>query len=272
MFKIIKESFRITNDNIILATPLIFFSIISSLYLMFSSGGNKLSLIFSAILFFLMLGAFVSGWFMMITKAVKEQSIEDKALIAEFPAGVGEYFLTIVCMIIKVFIVSIIIMILIILAGKKFIGDTGITYSQIVSATANIETMKAFADSLTNEQLLKINAWNTLLFFGIIFNNFILMFYPAAIFFKTKNPFKAFFVSIKDIFSRKFFKNIGLFLLIFIVYMIISTVSALFGKNIIVHFFITLINFYYITFVAVLVFNYYYSNFAKIGSNIDATV
>jgi hypothetical protein len=175
-------------------------------------------------------------------------------------------------MIIKVFIISSVIIILAIFAGKKLIGDTGVTYSQIISATASMESMKTFADSLTNEQLLKINAWNTLLFFAILFNNFILMFYPAAIFFKTKNPFKAFFVGLKDIFSRKFFKNAGLFLLIFVIYMVISIVTALFGKNIIVHFLTTLINFYYMTFVAVLVFNYYYSNFAKIGSNIDTTV
>lgn len=272
MLKVIQESFKITNENIILATPLIFFSIISSLYLMFSSGGNKIGLIFSAILFFLMLCAFASGWFMMVTKAVKDPEIEDKALLVEFPAGVGEYFLTIIIMIIKIFILSMVIMILAIIAGYKFIGDAGISYAQIVSATSSIESMKVFADSLTNEQLLKINLWNILLFFTIMFTNFIIMFYPASIFFKTKNPFKAFLLALKDTFSHNFFKNIGLFLLIFLIYMIISTVTALFGKNIIVHFLVTLINFYYITFVVVLIFNYYYSNFAKIGSNVDTTV
>ena len=163
-------------------------------------------------------------------------------------------------------------MILAILAGQKFIGDFGVPYDQIISATSSIESIKTFVDSLTNEQLLKINLWNALLFFTIMFTNFLIMFYPASIFFKTKNPFKAFFLALKDTFSHKFFKNIGLFLLIFLIYMLISTIAAFFGKNIIVHFLVTLINFYYITFVVVLIFNYYYSNFAKIGSNVDTTV
>lgn len=272
MFKVIRESFNITNSNIILATPLIFFSIISSLYLIFSSGGSRIGLILSVILFFLMLGAFLSGWFMMIFKAIKEPDIEDTKLISEFTSGVGEYFLPVLGMIFKIIIITAIIMILAFLAGKKFIGDVGVSYTQVTQAASGVETMKTFVDSLSQEQLIKINAWNTLFFFSMLFNYFILIFYPSAIFFKEKNPFKAFFISLKDIFGRKFFSNVGLFLLIFICYMVISVITALLGKNIIVHFILTLINFYYMTFIAVLVFNYYYSNFAKIGSNIDETV
>lgn len=272
MLKIIRESFRITNGNIVIATPLIFFSILSSLYLIFSSGGSKIGLLFSAILFFLMLGAFLSGWFMMITKAVKENETEDSALIAEFPSGVGEYFLSVLGMIIKIIIISAVIIILAALAGKKFIGDPGVSYTQVMQSASDVETMKTFVNTLTPEQLLKINAWNTLFFLTLLFNYFILMFYPAAIFFKAKNPFKAFFISLKDTFGHKFFKNAGLFLLIFLSYTIISACSAILGKNILIHFILTLVNFYYLTFVSILVFNYYYSNFAKIGSNIDTSV
>ena len=106
----------------------------------------------------------------------------------------------------------------------------------------------------------------------MLFNYFILLFYPAVIFFKRKNPFIAFWISLKDTFGRKFFKNVGLFLLIMILYMIISSLMALFGKNMFIHFTLTLINFYYATFVGILVFNYYYTNFAKIGSAIDTRV
>lgn len=272
MFKIIRESFKITNSNLIIATPLIFFSIILSLYLIFSSGGSKIGLLFSVILFFLMFSAFLAGWFMMITRAVKEPEIEDSKLISEFPAGVGEYFLSIIGMVIKVVVVSTVIMILALLAGKKFIGGIGVSSSQLIQATSNVEAMKAFVDTLNQEQLIKINLWNTLLFFTMMFNYFILLFFPSAVFFKTKNPFKAFFLSLKDTFGHRFFKNLGLFMLIFIVYLIVSILIAIAGSNIFAHFVMTLVNFYYITFVTVLVFNYYYSNFAKIGSNIDEKI
>ena len=71
MFKTIRESFKITNGNIVIATPLIFFSLISSLYMIFSAAGNKIGIIFSVILFFLMFGAFLSGWIYIIIRAVK---------------------------------------------------------------------------------------------------------------------------------------------------------------------------------------------------------
>lgn len=272
MFNIIKESFKITNANIVIATPLIFFSLISSLYLIFSSSGSQIGLLFSGLLFFLMIGAFLSGWFMMIAKAVKEPEIEDNKLITEFPSGVGEYFLNILIMVIIIIVISGGIILLTILAGKKFIGGFGVSASQFSQALATVDSMKEFVNSLNQEQLIKINEWNILFFSAMLFNYFILMFYPAAMFFKKKNPFIAFWLSLKDTFGRKFFKNIFLFFMIFIVYMIFSALTVLFGKNIIIHFILTLINFYYMTYIAILIFNYYYSNFAKIGSNIDTTV
>ena len=272
MFKTIKESLIITNNNLVIATPLIFFSLISSLYMIFSSGGNAIGLIFSVILFFLMFGAFLSGWFYIIIRAVKEPDIESSQLIGEFPSGVGEYFLSALGMIFQVIVVSSVIMLTMIFVGKKFIGSFGVSYTEFAQAMASVETMKTFVASLSTEQLVKISHWNLLMFCGMILNYFVLMLYPTTVFFKNKNPFKAFFVALKDTFGHRFFKNLGLFFFIFIIYMFISMCTMLMGKNIFLHFIITLVNFYYATFVGVLLFNYYYSNFIKIGSNIDTTV
>lgn len=272
MFKTIRESFNITNGNIVIATPLIFFSLISSLYMIFSAAGNKTGLIFSVILFFMMFGAFLSGWFYMIIRAIKEPDIEDSRLISEFTSGVGEYFLPVMGMIFKIIVLFLIISIVVVITGKKLIGGVGISYNDIMQAASNVDSSKAFVDSLSNEQLVKINAWNLLLLGTGVFTYFILMFYPAAIFFKNKNPFKAFFISLKDTFGHRFFKNVGLFLFITIIYAFISLCTTILGKNIVLHFILTLVNFYYMTFVGVLICNYYYSNFIKIGSNIDTTV
>ena len=272
MFKIIRESFKITNDNIVIATPLIFFSLLSGLYIIFSSTGSGIGLIFSVILFFLMFGAFLSGWFYMIQRAVKDPDIESNRLIYNFPSGVGEYFLSALGLIVKVLIISIIIAVCAVLAGKKLIGGVGISYEQFAQATASVESMKTLLNSLTKEQLLKLNYWNILLFCTMIFNYFILMLYPPVVFFKNKNPFIAFFISLKDTFGHRFLKNVCIFAVIFILYMFLSLFTVLVGNNVILHFIITLANFYYITFAGVLLFNYYYSNFIKIGSNIDMKV
>lgn len=273
MFKIIKESFKITNTNIVIATPLILFSLFSSIYVILSSKGNTLGLSVTVILSFLMLGAFLSGWFFMIKKAVtnSEEDQKDK-LIFEFPAGVGEYFFSILGMIFVIILVFIAITVLIGIAGKKFIGETGVSYNQLSTAFASVESMKAFLGSLTPQQISKFKAWNMLLMAGILFNYFAIMFYSPALFFKEKNPFKAFFINVKDTFGRKIFKNIFLFILLSIIYFILSVLTALLSGNVVTHFILTLTNFYYATFVGVLIFNYYYSNFAKIGSQIDRTV
>ena len=91
----IKNSFNHTNKYIILATPLILFSLLSSLYLAFTAGSGKLlNMLIAIILFFLMFTAFIAGWFNMITVSLKNPDRENvNSLMSEFPAGVGEYML-----------------------------------------------------------------------------------------------------------------------------------------------------------------------------------
>ena len=271
MFKVIKESFGITNNYIVIATPLILFSLISSLYLIFSGHGSAIATAFSVILFLMMLTAFLSGWFYMVMKAVKEPDGKN-SLLPEFMSGVGEYFLPIIGFLFNTFVISMFFIIGMLILGKKLIGAVGIPSAEIVSALSSVETMKNFAASLTDEQLTKINQWNILIFATMIINYFIFTFYAPAMYFKRKNPFVALWLSVKDLLSAKFFKNAALFVMIFITYMFLSALNALFGSNIIVHFVLTLVNFYYATYVVVLVFNYYYSNYAKIGSAVDETV
>ena len=77
MLNCIKESFNLTNKYIILATPLILFSLLSSLYILFSLGGNLVSLLIALVLFILMLAAFISGWSFMLKNSVQEPERDD---------------------------------------------------------------------------------------------------------------------------------------------------------------------------------------------------
>ena len=272
MLNIIKQSFKLSNKYIVLATPLILFSLLSSLYLLFSSGGRLVSLSFAILLFFLMLSAFLSGWFYMIKRILADDDIDPNTLIIEFPSGVGEYFLPVNGMIIVIFIVTSIIILGFTFAGITLIGDIGIPTAELSKAISSVSEMKSFLLSLSTEQLIKINEWNLLLFFTIMITNFLMMFYAPALIFKSKNPIKAFILSLKDLFSRSFLNSICLFVLIFFIYIFVNVLTGLFDNNLLLHFILTLINFYYIVFSCVTVFNYYYSKFVKIGSNFDESV
>ena len=270
MSNCIKESFKLTNKYIILATPLILFSLLSSLYILFSIGGNTISLIIALILFTFMLGAFLSGWFFMIREGVKEPDMEEpNFLIKEFPAGVGEYFLPVLGAMVIGFVIASAIVLAAYFTGMKMIGDIGISPEVLAKSMESFEELKSMLLSLNEEQLFRLNAWNLLLFASMTVTYFAVMFYAPAMFFKEKNPIKAYFLSLKDLFSRKFFKNLVLFLGLFFSYFILSILTTIFGMNIITHFIFTIINFYYLVFMAVLVFNYYYINYARIGAQID---
>lgn len=262
MLNCIKESFKLTNKYIILATPLILFSLLSSLYILFSIGGNVVSMVIAGILFTLMLAAFLSGWFFMIADCVKFPQKEDpNSVMNNFTAGVGEYFLPVIGMIFNAFLVSLVILAVSYFTGMKFIGDIGITPDAFSKAMESTTALKAFLMSLSDEQLFRLNAWNILLFASMSVTYFLLMFYSPALFFKEKNPFKAFVISIKNLFGRKFFKNVLLFLIIFVSYFLLSVLTTIAGVNVITHFIFTLVNFYYLIFAAVLVYYYYNSTF-----------
>ncbi len=270
-----KKIFSLTNKYIILATPLILFSLISGIYLTVSAAGKVINLLIAIILFTFMLAAFIAGWFNMIKFAVKDGYDDDpNALIKEFTPGVGEYFLPSLGSILVIIAVSLIIMFASYYAGLKLIGDPGITGEAFSKAMESAEALKLFLTSLSTEQLSKLNMWNFLLLGSISATYLFLILYLPVIFFKNKNPFLAFFVSLKDLFGRHILKTIGVYIAVLGANFIISIISALFSGNLILHFFITLLNFYYIVLAGIGVFYYYNNTFIEshLGKIIDKTV
>lgn len=271
-----QKVFNLTNKYIVLATPLILYALISSIYLAVSaSSGKIINLIFAILLYTLMAGAFIAGWFNMIKIAILEPEREDvNSLLKEFPSGVGEYFLPALGAIFVIFIEFGLIFAASYFIGMNTIGDPKISTDALSKAMQSATALKAFVLSLNPEQLTKINLWNMLVLGAMSIGYFLFILYLPAIFFKNKNPFIAFFVSLKDLFSKKFFKTLGIYLLIFVVNFFISASSTIFGANTMIHFIMTLINFYFVTFVGVGIFYYYYNNFVqnKIGQNVDVEI
>lgn len=271
-----KKVLNLTNKYIVLATPLILFTLISSIYAAFSlKVGNAMSHLVTLLILTLMSAAFIAGWFNMVKLSATDSEPNDpNSVIKNFIPGVGEYFLSAIGIIFIVFIINIVILALSFICGLHFIGDPGISADALSKAMSNTNALKLFLAGLTQEQLLKINLWNLLLLGMMSITYFLLMLYLPALFFKSKNPFKAFFLSLKDLFSKNFPSCLGLYLLIFVLNFIISIFAAVFAGNVITNFIMTLINFYFICAASVGVFYFYNEKFVKtqIGKNIDVKI
>ena len=270
-----KHIFNLTNKYIVLLTPLLLYSLLSSVYMAVSlMGGNAGLIIFSLALFFLMTGAFSAGWFYMVKLAVIDQNEDSNSLIKEFLTGVGEYILPASGMLAIVLLFSLIILFITYKLGLLLIGDIGVSLEALSKAMESTETIKTFIAGLSIEELVKISHWNLLLLGSVTITYFLLIFYLPALFFESKNPIKAFGLSFKRLFSKKFINTVGIYLLIFIANFILSFLSAFLANNTIMHFILTLVNFYFITFVSILIFNFYYENFVqnKLGQNIDVEI
>ena len=272
MHSLIKESINITNKNLVLGIPLILFSFLSSVYLLFSFNGNKASMLFIISILLLMFSAFLSGWLFLVVKSVKNPDNSSVSILKDFAEGVGEYFSPILGFVIITTVSLVLAVLAAKILGHKFIGDVGITRTVLYGAMESPVKLKDLLLSLSESQIIKLNLWNFLLIFSVLIVYFVQLFYAPVMYFKTKNPFIALFVGLKDLFRRKFFKSFCVYVFLISTYFVISILSVLFEANIFTQFIMTMINIYYSIFAVIFVFNHYYSNFVKIGSNINTTV
>lgn len=275
MIKYFQKAFKITNENIILTTPLVFFLLLFSVYLGLSQNApsNVLSEILLLITILFMISAFFAGWFFMVKKAIeldKQEFIidEDKAkasfnLIKEVPLGIGEYFLSFIGALLLYVGLLLLLLFIGYQVGMHFIGNAGLSFDEIKTAMTSQETLKIFVESLSKEQLAKLNLWN-FLFMGVMgVYYFITMFWPAQIVLKTKNPLIAFFKSLKFTF-KNFLSAVILFVYISIINFMISLIvsystmkPAVSFIPMIAYLVSMLLYFYFVVYVIVLIFLYY---------------
>ena len=271
----IKKIFGLTNKYIILATPLILYSLLSNLYAAFSATGKLINILVALILLTFMSGAFIAGWLVMIKKALDDEYPNNpNLLIKDFVSGVGEYFLPATGGLVCTTMFSILILVLTFVLGNHFIGDIGVTAEQISKAMESAIGLKTFLTSLSAEQIVKINQWNILILLTMFSIYFLLIFYFPAIFYKNKNPFFALLVSLKDLFSRKFFVVLVIIFAVAIGYLFMSAMSALTSQNLVLHFIVTMLSFYLMIVLTMWIFDFYNRNFvmSHLGQNIDETV
>lgn len=266
---IFKKSAKLLKDNIMLIQPLFIWMLVIMLMLIPLAGKNSFDIgfVFTLILILLCTTAFLAGWynctvFVVSLKNKKYESLEEHnknqiEILKKFFPGVGEYIL-------PVTVISIIycglgygLMELYRLLAKKIF----ITYNfpndffTVLNSGSQTDITNYLQNSLSHSQLtilLWAIAGSFVLY--LIFNLIVLWFMPA-IFYTSKNPFKAIWKSI--IFM---FKNIRISLAIvavmFILNMAITFVRAFTGNGILA-FVPFLLTFVYLVYYVLTVFLYY---------------
>lgn len=274
MGKLFRETIGITNDNIIISFPLILFMWVLTLYITFSRQTvNSLPLlILSSVTVLVMTGAFLAGWFYMIKKAVKLSKQvfvldTDRAratfnLVKTIPAGIGKYFLSYSGMIVIGGFIAAVLGACVFQLGTHLIGSLDLNPEQLKNVLSSAADMKAFLDSLSFEQLVKLNNWNLLFLATTTVISFLFMLWVPEIAFKTRNPFMALIFSVKKIF-KKFGKSLKLFIFITVLNFVLSFINTFSLFNPFLYFIMTVVYFYFLVYVVMLIFLYYDREFSE---------
>lgn len=279
MFKLIKESFKITNSNIILTIPLIIFVKLLDLYSVYSRINLDTipKFIVATITILVMFGIFCSMWFYMIKGAIENSkkvfvldSDRTKAslnLFKKIPEGINKLFLPFSGIYIIFCIIQILLTPIVYLIGLKIISNLDTEslsniQDLVLSSISESNSMIVLIDKMTPEQILFFAEWSILFMVLTSLIMYLLMLWIPEVVFNTKNPFFALFESITKLF-RHFFSSLCLFSLLWFAGFILLFLNTFSMINPLIYFLTNVILFYFFLFVAICIFTYYDKRFCK---------
>ncbi len=249
MLKLFLSNFKRTNENIILATPMVLCIIIINLYCNYIK--NNISTFSQAIVSMLtlciLIGGSLSGFLYMTKKALsldkrmfvykKDQNNALKELFLAFPKGVGRLFPSVTLVIILSFLI--VISAYLVTLAPMFINWTIKYYS--IYTSSNLYKLVLL-------QMLTITYFWVLWIPEVVYND--------------KNPFKAFWKSLKNL-KISFFKTTSLFLTIILIFISLQIIMYLLLQYPVAYFLALLTYYYALLYIIILVFSYYEKNFYK---------
>lgn len=274
MLQLFKNSFKTTNDCIILATPLIIFLSILSWYYKYAvvAIDTTPKLILAIITIFVMLSGFMAAWLYMAKKTIslsRKIFVFDKdrakalwALVLSLPKGIGRLFLP------SIGVISIYILIYtLIFSGigyivGKFIGTIDFSELDYQSIFLFGQEFANKISELSQNELLVLQCWYILALVSITVVSFITMLWIPEIVYTEKVSFEALYYSIIKIFTH--LKNsIILYLYIAFLVVLISILNTFLMFNPILYFIVLLLFYYFLVYIVVLLFSYYEQTFIK---------
>ena len=268
-----KNALKTTNESFVIVIPMVVFYIILNLYLILTghqlNSNIKVLTAFLTIIF--MTAVFFSGWFFMISRAVKlsrkifvldeDAAKAHLALLKDFPTGVGKFFLSYIG---QIFIAVLLFMLLTFLyfqTGTKLIGDV-FTPEQITYLISPSPDINELINQLTPDQNILIAKWGFLFLGFSFFTSYIIMFWTPEIIYRTPNPLMAFILAVKKLFKKPL-KSFGFFVIINILNFLLSLLVTLTAKILFLYYFLSVFYLYFIVYVIVLIFSYYEGEFIK---------
>lgn len=278
MFKLFKSSFKITNDCIILATPLIIFLSIIGWYFNYAmiavDNIQKLSL--GIVTLLVMASGFSAAWFYMTKKTLrvaaktfvleKDRAKEFRELLLSLPKGIGRLFLPFLGVISLSAVIYGLLLCGVTILVAKYIGT-------IDSDLLDPSNLLLSSKELTNEimdlslnEIIVINSWYILVVLGSTVLSFFGMLWIPEVVYGEKNPFKALIISIRKIITT-FPKSLVLFIYINILLFFSSILNTLLMLHPVAYFIVLLLYYYLIIYIVVLLFTYYEQTFIKDEQN-----
>ena len=278
MKNLLKDAFKITNNNIILTIPLILGVKILDLYSLYSkyTVDSAPKFILASLTMLFMFGVLGAAWFYMVRKAIdlskrvfvldSERANASLKLFHEMPEGIGQYFLSFVGVYAIFIMLQVLLTPFVLILGMKLIGtldSASLLHLQSISASANSNAaMAAFVEQLTPDQIIFFGKWSLFFMFMTSIFMYFLMLWLPEILYCTKNPFVALFKSIQKIFN-KFFESLGLYLFLWFSGFLLLFISTFSMINPWVYFVVSIFMFYFTVLFTILVFLYYDRNFVS---------
>ncbi len=265
-----RETFKITNNSMILTVPMIISFKIIEVYTKYINGsadsGAKFLFAFLTLIF--MTGALGAGFFYLVKLAVEihkkvfvihnDRTKEILGLFKKFPDGIAQYFLSFTGAYVSFITIQILLLPVIAIIGLKLLGGMSPEF---------INTLQAFAydsdrlvDNLTEQQIIYLGCW-VLLFLAFLFVlAYFLMLWIPEIMYKTKNPVMSIFSSIAKVFKR-FWKTIGIYLSAFVFIFALAFIMTFLPKHPLITLLFEVIKYYSYLYFIFLIFLFYDKNF-----------
>lgn len=242
-FNIIKKSYTILRQNLIILQPFILFMLIMTIVL--GSFGNidkgmSPAVVLLFISCFCLIAAFLAGWYPLFVKAIQNSynasaTPEEKAYMSfstlkEFLPGVGKYFWSVLGGMVLYIAIIILLSKLSLILGMKFIGlSDNILPDKILNALSDQKTLENFIKNLSVSEQLQLIKWDILILSTSAIFSYLTMFWFQSIIINSENPIKAFGSNLKALFAKPFV-TFSLFLLYWITNMLAGILAGL-GNN-----------------------------------------
>lgn len=274
MFKLLKNNFKITNDCIILATPLIIFLSIISWYFNYAKDAidNIPKLLLAIITMIVIISGSFSTWFYMVKKTIKlantvfvfdkDRTKAFQNLLKSLHIGIGKLFLPFLGIISVTGLTYIAILFIITLLVNKYVGTIDTNLLSTINVLLSSDELIQEINNLPTEQIMFITIWYGITYLSTLVLSFFTMLWIPEVVYCEKNPFKALIYSIKKI-IHTFPKTFALFVYINVLAILISIFNTLLMFHPITYFLVLVLYYYFIVYIVVLLFSYYEQTFIK---------